>query len=107
MTIEQLTPTDFIDRRDSGELWQLLDVRETWEVNLASVVGALCIPMGEVIDRVAEIDSSAGVAVMCHSGGRSARVAEFLVQNGFKRVANIAGGIDTWAQDVDQSIPRY
>lgn len=105
--IEEFSPAEYAQRRDSGELWQLLDVREPWEVRLSSVAEAVYIPMGEIPLRHKELDSQRRVAVMCHSGGRSVRVANYLAQNGFATVANTVGGIDAWAVEVDDSIPRY
>lgn len=104
---EDLTPVDFARLRESGELWQLLDVREKWEIETASVADSIRIPMGEVPDRRHELDEYTPVAVLCHSGVRSARVAAYLAATGFSRVANITGGIDEWSQRVDSSIPRY
>jgi len=104
---EELSPTEFQERRNNGELWQLLDVREPWELATASVPDAISIPMGDVADRLGELDREQAVAVLCHSGGRSARVASLLAQSGFNRVANISGGIDAWSQQLDSQIPRY
>ncbi len=104
---ENLSPVALRDRRDNGELWQLLDVRETWEVELANVVGAVHIPMAEVPHRHQELKRDRPLAVLCHSGVRSARVAAYLLEIGFNTVANIAGGIDAWSQEVDSSVPRY
>jgi rhodanese-related sulfurtransferase len=65
------------------------------------------IPMMEIPSRIREIDKECPVAVICHSGGRSGRVADFLSQQGFSKVANIVGGIDAWTQEVDNTIARY
>jgi len=105
--IEDITPSEFTRRRESGELWALLDVREAWEIDIARIDQTIDIPMAEIPVRVAELDASQPVAVFCHSGGRSAQVANFLAQNGFDRVANILGGIDAWSLDIDSSIARY
>lgn len=105
--VEQLTPEQFAARRAAGELWQLLDVREPWEIDTAAVDHTDAIPMAELETRYPELDAAMPVAVLCHSGGRSAMAAAFLEQRGFRRVANIAGGIDAWSLTVDPSIPRY
>lgn len=105
--IEKLSPADFLDKREAGELWELLDVREPWEIEIASVAGSSRIPMGEIPARYGELDPDTPVAVLCHSGGRSGRVADFLSRQGFARVANIEGGIDAWSRDCDPAIPRY
>ncbi len=89
----------------------LLDVREPAEWRLATVhvEGAelLQMPMYSIPPRLHELDPARPVAVLCHHGGRSMQVAMFLLQRGFTRVANIAGGIDAWSLQVDPSIPRY
>lgn len=107
MPIEDIDPATFDERRKKGELWQLLDVREAWELELAHVPDATHIPMAEIPARHAELDSGLPTAVICHSGVRSARVAAYLEQMGFETVVNVAGGIDAWSVDVDPSVPRY
>lgn len=102
-----LSPADFVARSDAGETWQLIDVREPWETELACVQAATLMPMSEIHTRVEELDKQMPVAVLCHSGIRSAQVAAWLRHLGFERVANIAGGIDAWSVTVDASIPRY
>ena len=102
-----LSPCELVRRLDSGELWQVLDVREPWEREIAAVTDSIDIPMAEVPERLDELERDRPVAVLCHSGGRSARVAAYLAQQGFTEVANVAGGIDAWSTDVDDSIPRY
>ncbi len=105
--IEDITPSEFVRRLDSGEFWALLDVREAWEIDVARIDQTIDIPMAEIPARIAELDASQAVAVLRHSGGRSAQLANYLAQSGFDRVANIVGGIDTWSLDIDDSIPRY
>ena len=89
----------------------LLDVREGWELATASVTAdgfaLVHIPMNDTPMRMAELDVDSPIACLCHHGARSQRVAQFLVQNGFTNVSNIAGGIATWSQTVDHSIPQY
>lgn len=74
----------------------LLDVREDDEWQQGHAVGALHIPMGEVPVRLAEVDPEATVYVMCHAGGRSQRVAQYLLRNGYRAV-NVTGGILAWS----------
>ena len=107
VAVEELTPGALAKRRDAGELWQLLDVRELWELEIVSVADAEHIPMGSIPERIGELDATRPVAVLCHSGVRSARVAAFLVQQGFCTVVNVSGGIDAWAIEVDTSLARY
>ena len=89
----------------------LLDVREPWEVKLAAIriegAGIQHIPMGEIADRLDEIDRARPVVCICHHGVRSAQVVAFLARNGFDPVYNLAGGVEAWAVQVDASVPRY
>jgi adenylyltransferase/sulfurtransferase len=104
--IAEITPAQYIARRDSGEKLTLLDVREEWELQVASVPGIVHIPMGEVPNRLAELDRNTEVVVLCRSGRRSMDVAKFLQQHQFRTV-NLAGGILAWSRDVDPEIPTY
>ena len=102
-----LRPVEFVAATAAGEAWQLIDVREQWEYDLAHVETAVLMPMSELHTRVQELERELPVAVLCHSGIRSARVAAWLRNLGFARVANITGGIEAWSLTVDESIPRY
>lgn len=114
--IEQVRPSGFLDwlRRQAAEGRQplLLDVREPWELQTASVrplpgLALATIPMNEIPARLGELDPEQPLACLCHHGARSQRVAMFLAQQGFANVANIAGGIDAWSQELDAAVPRY
>lgn len=105
--IEEIEPVELSSRQRAGELWQLLDVREAWEIETASITGSINIPMTRVPERLGELNPELQTAVLCHSGGRSRRIAEYLKGCGFRRVANVSGGIDLWSQTVDPSIARY
>lgn len=89
----------------------VLDVREPWELQTASVqpdgFTLVTIPMNLVPVRLGELDPDQPVACLCHHGGRSQQVAMYLAQRGFQEIANVAGGIDAWAREVDPRIPRY
>ncbi|HEX9398058.1 MAG TPA: rhodanese-like domain-containing protein [Burkholderiales bacterium] len=85
----------------------LLDVREAWETQTCKIEGSLLIPMGEIPARSRELDARAEVVVICHHGGRSMQVAQFLGAQGFASVHNLAGGLDAWAKTVDSTMPVY
>ena len=78
--IPEMTPTEFVRRRNAGEEMTLLDVREPSEVAEASVPGALHIPMAQVPHRLQELDPAREIVVLCRSGGRSFQVAMYLRQ---------------------------
>ena len=112
--LTQITPAQLNDwaaqHAGAGPL-VVLDVREPWELQTASVKPAgfelLTIPMQGVPARLSELDRTRPVACLCHHGSRSIPVASFLVQQGFEHVANIAGGIHAWSTQVDPSVPSY
>ena len=85
----------------------VLDVREPWELAKARLPGTLDIPMNQIPQRLAELPRDRPIVVMCHGGGRSTKVAHFLLQNGFSQVANLTGGIHAWANDVDPGVGTY
>lgn len=89
----------------------VLDVREAFELQIARVkpddFNLLSIPMGTVPVRLNELDKSQPIAVLCHHGGRSMQVAQFLMNQGFSHLANIAGGIHAWSAELDPTIPTY
>lgn len=90
----------------------ILDVREAWEVQQASIKAPsncnfVHISMGTVPVRLSELAKDQPIACLCHHGGRSMQVAMFLEQNGFSNIVNIVGGIDAWSQLVDPTVPRY
>ena len=108
--VPELSPTEFAARWPefaSGEDVVLLDVREHDELAIAAVTGARHIPMRDVPASLTELDADKPLVVMCHSGGRSGRVAEYLAANGFTAVFNLKGGIDAWSTQIDSHVPRY
>ena len=88
----------------------LLDVREAWELQTASAkpeaLDLVHMPMQSIPARLDELDKTRPIACLCHHGGRSMQVANFLLQHGFQ-VVNVAGGIHAWSAQVDPSIPVY
>lgn len=105
--IKEMSPAEFVARRDQGETPVLLDVREDWELGIARIDGAVHIPMGEIPARLGELAPERELVVLCRSGGRSAQVARYLQQQGFSSVWNLAGGILAWAQQVDPTLTPY
>jgi rhodanese-related sulfurtransferase len=110
--IEQVRPgelSDWIATHGANAI--VLDVREQAELRAASVKAQgfelVHIPMNEIPGRLGQLDPGRAVAVLCHHGTRSQRVAMFLQANGFDTVANLAGGIEAWSQELDPSVPRY
>jgi len=104
--VPQITPLELKRRIDAGEDVFILDVREPFEYQIANIGGKL-IPQNDVPQRLAELDRDREIIVQCKSGGRSQRIAEFLVQNGYPQVVNLAGGILAWSDQVDPAVKKY
>lgn len=102
-----ITVEDLAQWRASGKQFVLLDVREPFELQTASLPGVVHIPMLQIPSRMSELERDAEIAVICHHGGRSAQVVRFLSLQGFTNVHNVRGGIDAYAKRVDTSVPRY
>lgn len=101
-----ISPQELKARLDRHDALVLLDVREDWETALCRLDNATHIPIEEIEFRTAELDQSEDIVVYCHHGVRSAAVANFLRQQGFKAV-NLQGGLDQWARSVDPRMKRY
>src|SRR5690606_7115764 len=102
----EIDPADAAAALARGELY-LLDVREDWEVDTASVPGAMHVAMQLIPAQQALLPRDKPIAVMCHHGMRSAMVADYLRAAGHARVLNVRGGIDRWSIEVDPQVPRY
>ena len=104
----EITAIELKARLDTGEDIQIIDVREANEVAVAKIPNSIHIPLGQVINRMSEIDPSRETVVHCKMGGRSARAIQALQQAGFTgNLSNLKGGITAWSNDVDPSVPKY
>ena len=92
--------------RDADAAAQILDVREPWEFEIASIAGSVNIPLGSLPERAGELDRARPVYALCHHGGRSLSATQWLRRNGFAAV-NVGGGIDAWAATVEPGMARY
>jgi sulfur-carrier protein adenylyltransferase/sulfurtransferase len=104
--VPEITARELKERLDRGEDIFILDVREPHEYQICSLKGHL-IPLGELAQRVHELDSAREIVAHCKMGGRSAKAVDFLRQAGFRKVYNLRGGILSWSTEVDPSVPRY
>jgi len=102
-----ITPKELKQKRDQGDEVVLLDVREPWEYNICKIEGTLLIPLGTLGSAFKKLDPQAEIVVYCHMGMRSMDATQFLLQQGFKNVKNLTGGIDAWSTQVDPAVPKY
>jgi rhodanese-related sulfurtransferase len=106
--MQEITATELKQRIDDGDDIQIIDVREAHELAVARIPNTIHIPLGQILDRMSEIDSDKETIVHCKMGGRSAKAIEALKRSGFSgNLINLKGGITAWSNDVDPSVPRY
>lgn len=105
--VMEINIDQFKEMRDNGNNFVLVDVREYHEYDIANIEGSTLIPLGEVADRLDELNPDDEIVVHCHHGGRSMKATQYLLDQGFKNVKNLAGGIDAWAEKYDPDMPRY
>jgi adenylyltransferase/sulfurtransferase len=106
--IPEITVTELKQRLDQGDDVQIIDVREQKEYDVARLPDSKLIPLGQLVNRMSEIDPNRETILHCKGGGRSARALEALRNAGFKgKLLNLKGGIGAWSNEVDPSVPKY
>jgi rhodanese-related sulfurtransferase len=106
-TVPEMSPHELKRRMDAGEPVELIDVREPFEYEIARINGAKLIPLGEITERLDELNGEQPIVVHCHSGKRSAQAVRLLQQRGFANVYNLEGGIDAWSDQIAPNVPKY
>src|SRR5438128_5627723 len=108
---EEAIPTmsahELKQKMDTREPFELIDVRETFEYEIARIDGARLIPLGEIAERADELPRNRPIVIHCHSGRRSAEAVRLLQQRGFGNIYNLEGGIDAWSDQIDPGVPKY
>src|SRR5213592_944827 len=105
--IPRMSEHELKQKMDAHEPFELIDVREPFEYEIARIDGAKLIPLGEIADRLNELQHERPIVVHCHSGRRSAEAVRLLQQRGFSNVYNLEGGIDAWSEQIDPTVPKY
>ena len=106
--LEEITATELSELIKNDREVQIIDVREPFEVEIAKIPQTKLIPLGEVVARAKEIDSSRTAIIHCKAGGRSAKAIQALQESGYKgKLLNLKGGITAWSDEVDASVPKY
>ena len=104
----EISVADVKSIRDAGQDFIMLDVREPWEFDVASIAGSKHIPMGDIPSRFnQELDPEDHIVVVCHHGVRSMNVTAWLRKQGFEKAQSLRGGIDRWSREIDSSVPLY
>jgi adenylyltransferase/sulfurtransferase len=105
--IPEVTVRELKGMRDAREDFVLVDVREPHEVAICSFPESVKIPLGTLPQNINRLSTADEIVVHCKMGGRSAKAVKFLRDAGFRKVRNLAGGIDRWAQEIEPGMPRY
>jgi sulfur-carrier protein adenylyltransferase/sulfurtransferase len=105
--IPTVTVRELKQKLVARENFQLVDVREPFEHEMASIDGAQLIPLGELPNRLTELDRTQLTIVHCHSGQRSAQAVRLMREAGFANVFNLEGGIAKWSDEIDSDVPQY
>ena len=105
--IPEMSPHELKRRMNAGEPFELIDVREPFEYEIARINGAKLIPLGEIGERLSELQRERPIIVHRHSGKRSAQAVGVLQHHGFTKVYNLEGGIDAWSDQIDPNVPKY
>jgi molybdopterin/thiamine biosynthesis adenylyltransferase/rhodanese-related sulfurtransferase len=103
----EIEPTEVNQKQDRGDNFVLIDVREPHEYQIARIPGAKLIPLGELPNRLNELNKLDEFVMHCKSGMRSAKAVDLLKQSGFTKVRNMKGGILAWSDKVDPTVPKY
>jgi molybdopterin/thiamine biosynthesis adenylyltransferase/rhodanese-related sulfurtransferase len=104
--VPEITVRELKEKLDNGQNVSVLDVREPHEYEVANI-GARLIPLGELPERLIELNKDETLAIHCKTGGRSARAVQLLKEAGFQNVYNVTGGITAWSEEIDPSVPKY
>jgi adenylyltransferase/sulfurtransferase len=107
VAVKEITPRELAEKLARGDDFDLIDVREPFEWEIAHIEGARLVPLSTFPGAINELDASREIVVQCKVGGRSARAADALLAAGFRNVWNLAGGITRWSDDVDPTVSKY
>jgi len=105
--VPEITPVELAARIARGDDFDLIDVREPHEWEIARIPGARLIPLATLVEALPTLDSARDIVVHCKVGGRSAKAVQQLQASGFRKVWNLAGGINRWSDEVDPTTPKY
>ncbi len=102
-----ISATELKARLDSGEVIDVIDVREDWELKIMQLPFARQIRMIEVLTRLDDISRERPTILICRTGSRSGRTIEMLMTRGYTNLLNLDGGILAWAHEVDPTMPQF
>ncbi|MHB8339365.1 MAG: rhodanese-like domain-containing protein [Ignavibacteriaceae bacterium] len=105
--IKNFSPVEIKEILDKEKNIRLVDVREEWEYQIVKLENSELMPLSNFGDHLSKLSPDEKIIVYCHHGTRSYAVCNYLIENGFKNVINLKGGINSWSEEVDNSIEVY
>jgi sulfur-carrier protein adenylyltransferase/sulfurtransferase len=105
--VPEITVEELKAMRERRDPYVLVDVREPHEFAISSFPESVKIPLGTLPQNLNRLSTADEIVVHCKTGGRSAKAVQLLRQAGFRKVRNLAGGINRWAEVIDPTMPRY
>jgi len=105
--VQEITVCELAAKIQRGDKFDLVDVREPREFEIARLPDARLIPLGELAGRANELDTADEIVIFCKGGMRSAKAVSILRQLGFRKLQSVRGGISAWSQEIDPAVPRY
>ncbi len=112
--VPEISADQVAEKIENNDDFILLDVREPFELEIASIDKAMPAPLSELAEKGAPAlpkavrdNQSAEIVIMCHHGGRSAQVTAWLRQQGYENALNMKGGIHAWSMTVDPDVQTY
>ena len=107
MTVGDITPVELAEKIKRQDDFDLIDVREPQELNIAKIPGARLIPLGQFAAAIPTLDPEREIVVICRSGARSGTAVAALRKAGFTQARNLLGGILRWSDEVDPTVVKY
>ena len=105
--IQEISVQSLNKKINNKEKFSLIDVRENQELKISKIEESIHIPMNTIVDNMSKIDFSIPIIIMCKSGGRSAQVCQYLMDQGYSNIYNLKGGIISWALEIDSNMNTY
>jgi adenylyltransferase/sulfurtransferase len=104
---QDISVEELHNKLNNGDNITIVDVRETFELQISRLENAVHIPVNEIPSRLNELESADELVILCRTGIRSAQICQFLVNQNFKNVKNVIGGINDWGRKIDPSQKLY
>ena len=102
----EISPYDLQQLLTKDHQINLIDVREAWERDAASI-GGKHIPMNKISEISTLFNNTDHLVLYCHHGVRSFMAVRFLIEQGFTNSQSLRGAIDLWSKKIDHNVPTY